>query len=197
MSTVGVIGTGNIGGTLGRAFARGGYQVVFGSRSPEGSAAAGDTGAKVGTVVEAVAAGEVVVLALPGTEVEGFLLEHGAALDGKVVVDATNSFPGPVLNAAALFAAHAPGARYARAFSSQAWETFATPPADGGPSDLPFSSAAEDRETVAALIESVPGLRAYYLGADAQDQVDAAIALLFPAFSTRGRSVSLRIVTNG
>ena len=31
---VAVIGTGNIGGTIGRAFARAGNDVVFGSRSP-------------------------------------------------------------------------------------------------------------------------------------------------------------------
>lgn len=41
---VAVIGTGPIGGTLGRAFARGGHQVVFGSRHPEGSSVAGGHG---------------------------------------------------------------------------------------------------------------------------------------------------------
>ncbi|MFD0329278.1 NAD(P)-binding domain-containing protein [Streptacidiphilus monticola] len=196
MSTVGVIGTGNIGGTLGRAFARGGYQVVFGSRSPEGSAAAGDTGAKVGTVVEAVAAGRSWCSPSRGPRWRASCSSTGPPSTARSWSTPPTASPGRCSTPPRCSRRTRPG-RYARAFSSQAWETFATPPADGGPSDLPFSSAAEDRETVAALIESVPGLRAYYLGADAQDQVDAAIALLFPAFSTRGRSVSLRIVTNG
>ena len=45
---VAVIGTGNIGGTLGRAFARAGHDVTFGTRRPaESAGAAGETGAKV------------------------------------------------------------------------------------------------------------------------------------------------------
>jgi 8-hydroxy-5-deazaflavin:NADPH oxidoreductase len=70
---VAVIGTGPIGGTLGRAFARGGHQVMFGSRHPEGSSAAGDTGATVASAEAAVKGSEVVVLALPGTAVDGLL----------------------------------------------------------------------------------------------------------------------------
>jgi predicted dinucleotide-binding enzyme len=40
---IAVIGTGNLGGTLGRAFAGAGHQVTFGSRHPDDDQAAGDT----------------------------------------------------------------------------------------------------------------------------------------------------------
>src|SRR5260370_24630050 len=87
---VGVRGTGPIGRTLGRAFARGGHQVVFGSRHPEGSSAAGDTGATVASAEAAVKGSEVVVLALPGTAVDEFLDAFGPLLADRLVVDATN-----------------------------------------------------------------------------------------------------------
>ncbi|WP_084724503.1 NAD(P)-binding domain-containing protein [Streptacidiphilus melanogenes] len=83
IGTTAVIGTGNIGGTLGRAFARAGHAVVFGSRDPAASDAAGDTAAKVATPAEAVAAADTVLLAIPAGDVEEFLRTHADALAGK------------------------------------------------------------------------------------------------------------------
>ena len=45
--TVAVIGTGFIGGTLGRAFARAGIPTVFGSRRPDDVEVAADSGATI------------------------------------------------------------------------------------------------------------------------------------------------------
>jgi predicted dinucleotide-binding enzyme len=112
---VAVIGTGPIGGTLGRAFARGGHQVVFGSRHPEGSSAAGDTSATVASAEAAVKGSEVVVLALPGTAVDEFLDACGPLLADRLVVDATNRITAKVPNGLESVRDKAPGARYARA----------------------------------------------------------------------------------
>ncbi len=63
---VAVIGTGNIGGTLGRAFARAGHDVTFGTRRPAESAqVAGDTSAKVTDVPSALTSADVILLAVP------------------------------------------------------------------------------------------------------------------------------------
>ncbi len=197
MGVIAVIGSGNIGGTIGRACARAGLDVVFGSRDPLASKAAGDTAARVDTVAEAVAAADTVLLAVPGGEVSGLLRTLGGALDGKLVVDASNSFPGPVLNSAAVVAELAPGARYARAFNSQPWESYAEPTWDGVQGDLVFTAQpGADEARVAELIEAV-GLRPYCVGPDKQDLVDSMLWLLFPAMEKSGRHIGFHILGRG
>jgi predicted dinucleotide-binding enzyme len=198
MSVIAVIGTGNIGGTIGRAVARTGADtgltVVFGSRDPESSKAAGDTAATVATHAEAVAAADVVLLAQPAADVPDFLRTHAAALDGKLIVDATNRFPGPVLNSAAEVAELVPGARYARAFNSQAWETFENPSWNGVRGDLFYTSTVADQAAVEQLITAV-GLGPLFVGENRPDLLDAALFLLFPSMS-RGRHTGLRLLSD-
>ena len=64
---IGIIGAGNIGGTLTRRLAALGHEVaVANSRGPETLAAlAAETGAKAVTAQEAARAGEVVVVTIP------------------------------------------------------------------------------------------------------------------------------------
>lgn len=100
---IGVIGTGNIGGTLGSALARAGHQVKLGSRSPQDAGSTAD--AQVTDLAEAIADAEVVLLALPAGGLAEFLAEHGGSLAGKLVVDATNRIGVPVANAAERIAA--------------------------------------------------------------------------------------------
>jgi 8-hydroxy-5-deazaflavin:NADPH oxidoreductase len=55
---IAVIGTGFIGGTLGRALSRSGHAVTFGSRHPEDDDVAGDTGARTLNATEALASAD-------------------------------------------------------------------------------------------------------------------------------------------
>src|SRR5512135_3607864 len=152
---VAVIGTGNIGRTLGGALARAGHEVVFGSRSPRKDVAAeagGGLGARAATVVgigEAVAAGDVVLVAVPGPAVDAFVAEHRQALAGKLVLDATNRMGGGgPAHSAATYAELVPSARYARVFNTLGWENFADPNFDGVPPDMFFSAPSGDRAVV-------------------------------------------------
>jgi predicted dinucleotide-binding enzyme len=67
---IAVIGTGNVGGTLGSRWAKAGHEVIFGSRHPESEsvqdllALSGPT-ATAATPTEAVAAADAVLLATP------------------------------------------------------------------------------------------------------------------------------------
>ncbi len=93
---IGIIGSGNIGGTLGRHFARAGHEVMFSSRHPEQLrdlvANAGDL-AQAGTVGEAAQFGEVILLSIPfGKTPE--LKENTGDLHGKVLIDTNNYYPG-------------------------------------------------------------------------------------------------------
>jgi predicted dinucleotide-binding enzyme len=194
--TIAVIGTGFIGGTLGRAFARAGLPTVFGSRHPDDHEVAADSGARTATIADAIAEADTVLLALAASAVEDLLRTHGAALDGKLVVDAANSMGGPVAHHAGLVASHAPGARYARAFNTLGGENFADPDFDGVRADLFYSAPAADRETLEGLIGAV-GLRPMYLGENQQDTVDGVLRLWFALAvgQGHGRDLAFRTLT--
>jgi predicted dinucleotide-binding enzyme len=190
---VAVIGTGNIGSTVGAALARGGHDVVFGSRHPD-TATAPD-GTTVDEVGAALSGAEAVLLALPARAVQDFVAEHGDALAGVLVVDATNDLGGPIANAYREIDASVPGVRYARAFNSLGWENFAEPEFDGAPVDLLFATAdAADRDAAEELIRAA-GLNPVYLGAGKQDAVDHALPLWFALVQERGnRRIAFRVL---
>jgi 8-hydroxy-5-deazaflavin:NADPH oxidoreductase len=192
---VAVIGTGNIGRTLGRAFARSGMDARLGSRDPAASAeAAGDSGARVVSVEEAIDGADVVLVAVPGGRVAEFLREHAAALDGVLIIDAANRVGQPAVNSATDVAELVPRARYARAFNSYAWEVFDRPEFDGQRPDLIYTSEDADRAVVEQLIEAV-GLRPMWLGPGQADVLDTALRLMFPLFPRYGRRTAMRFLT--
>ncbi len=94
-----VVGTGFMGGVLGRALATAGHDVTFGSRRPDSDDVAATTSARAAPVADALASAEVVVLALPGAAVGELAAEHRRELEGKLVIDATNQMGQAVANA--------------------------------------------------------------------------------------------------
>ena len=187
---IALIGTGKIGGTLGEKWQQAGHEVVYGSRNP---GADGPRGALAVSIGEAIAGAQVVVFAIPGAAVEAVVAEHGAALAGKVVVDATNRVGQPVVNNRAEIVAAAPDAQYVRAFNTLGWENFAEPLANA---DLFFAADPEARTTAELLITAV-GLRPQYLGgAEAVATVDSLLPFWFALVKQRGgnRKVALRVV---
>ena len=189
---IAVIGTGFIGGILGRALAGAGHQVTFGSRHPEDEAVADGTTATVASVADALMAAEVVILALPGAAVATLTAEHGDALAHQLVIDATNQMGQPVSNSRAALPANV---RYARAFNTLGGENFADPNFADGPADLFFSAPEADRAPVETIIEGV-GLRPIYLGEDQEDLVDALfqIWIALALKQGRGRRLALRLI---
>jgi predicted dinucleotide-binding enzyme len=94
MKKIAVLGSGPVGQTLADGFLKHGYEVRRGSREPgklgEWKAKAGAK-ASTGTMAEAAAWGELVVLAVKGTAAESVLDLAGAAnLAGKTVIDTCN-----------------------------------------------------------------------------------------------------------
>lgn len=91
---IGIIGSGKIGGTLGRHWAQAGHEVMFSSRSPDELKEMADSvGAKVGTAEDAANYGEVILLAIPLKHNESVANEIGK-LGVKILIDATNPYPG-------------------------------------------------------------------------------------------------------
>jgi predicted dinucleotide-binding enzyme len=90
---VGIIGSGDVGQTLGSGFLKHGHEVMMGTREAGKLAewAKTNRGGKVGTFAEAAKFGEVVAVAVKGTAAADALRKAGKEnLAGKVIIDANN-----------------------------------------------------------------------------------------------------------
>lgn len=165
---IGIVGSGHIGGTLARLLARVGHEVaISNSRGPASLISiVSEIGpqARAATVDEAVAFGDVVVLAIPYGKYPTLPL---ARLKGKIVIDAMNYYSqrdGAVdfgdLTSTELIARQAPDARFVKAFNTMYYETLAT---KGNPSAslderlVIFVSGdhPDAKSTVARLIQEI------------------------------------------
>ena len=94
MTTIGFIGSGNIGGTVARLAVDAGHDVVVSnSRGPETLRQLVDElgpTASAGTVAEAAAAGDIVVVTVP---LKAYRQIPAEPLAGKVVIDTNNYYP--------------------------------------------------------------------------------------------------------
>ncbi|QGN33576.1 NADPH-dependent F420 reductase [Microlunatus sp. Gsoil 973] len=94
MTTIGIIGSGNIGSTVARAAIAHDYDVVIAnSRGPQSlQDLVGELGPKAaaGTVEEAARAGDLVLVAIPLKAIGALPPEP---FDGKIVIDANNYYP--------------------------------------------------------------------------------------------------------
>ena len=187
---IAVIGTGNIGGSLGAKWRAAGYDVVFGSRTPTSD---GPGGAPVGSVADAIAGADLVLLAVPGPAVAELMSGNREALAGKIIIDATNSIGAAEFNSRAAVTSSAPGAKYARAFNTLGWENFVQPPAGAA---LFFAADADARAATEELITAT-GLEPVFVGdADAAGTVDCLLPLWFALVQQQGgdRKLAFRVV---
>ena len=131
---LGIIGAGNVGGTLGRILTQKGHEIVFGVRDPQSAkvqAVVESTGGKARTasVLEAASHGEVLILATPWNATQEAIASAGN-LTGKIIIDATNPIEmtpaglaagltiGYTTSAAEEIAKWAPGALIVKAFNN-------------------------------------------------------------------------------
>ncbi|MEU3980438.1 NAD(P)-binding domain-containing protein [Streptomyces sp. NPDC026672] len=160
-----IIGSGNVGRALGRAAVRAGHEVTLSASRPEHAAeAASETGADAAEDNRAaVAAADVIVLAVPGNAAVEVADEIASAVAGKTVIDATNPLNGTFTDlivkessAAQEIQRHLPGAAVVKAFNTVFAARHGDPEEDGVPLDALY--AGDDtaaKETVAALAESL------------------------------------------
>ena len=167
--TIAMIGTGDVGGALGREFAALGHEIIYGSRDPGSERVAAlvertGHGARAATPHEAASKADIVVLAVPGMLVEEIVAGLGD-LSGKIIVDPTN----PLVrrddgklgievqgsNAEAIQAA-APGADVVKAFNTLGWRTMIDPQSTGGPVSIPLvGDSGEAKARIAEIVQSM------------------------------------------
>src|SRR5260221_9819586 len=156
-----VLGCGNIGGTLGKKWARAGHTLTFGARHPDDAETQKlvqsiGPNASLTSFDEAIPRGAAVLFAIPGSAVEQAVAENGAALAGKIVIDASNKVGQQPAHNRAAFTAHAPTAQWVRAFNHLGWENFEDPRYGDDTADLFFCGApGEARAVVEGLIGDV------------------------------------------
>lgn len=173
--TVAVIGTGDMGDSLGPRFAELGYRVVYGSRSPDSErmrALIEMTGASASatTPKEAAQQADIVLTLVPWPAMETVAQNLGD-LDGKIVIDPSmpfeqgeDGYPQHMLetSSAEMIQDWNPGARVVKAFASMGSQIIDDPADVDGPVTIPIAS--NDR----AAKEKVAGIVAE-LGLDPVD----------------------------
>jgi len=134
---IGVIGSGNIGGTIGGLWVKKGHSVFFSSRHPEelkDMIAKLGSLAKAGTVEEAVAFGDVLFIAVPYGAVPQIGKDYSAKMKGKVMLDACNAVStrdGAIADEVeqngigVTTQKYFPGVRIVRAFNTMSYMVFA------------------------------------------------------------------------
>jgi len=171
LPTVGIIGTGDMGDSLGPRFAELGYTVVYGSRTPDSEKAqkvVRQTGqnASVTTQKEAAQAGNIVVMVVPWPAMETVAQNIGS-LDGKIVIDPSmpsdagdDGYYVPLVetSSAEMIQAWHPGAKVVKAFATLGAFVIDDPKVVGGPVTVPIASDDRAAKEQVARIVAAMGL---------------------------------------
>jgi 8-hydroxy-5-deazaflavin:NADPH oxidoreductase len=199
MRSIAVIGSGNIGGALSERLAAAGREVTVGVRA--GGARDGlDERVSVASIADAVGGAGTVVVAIPGGQVQAFAADHGAALAGKVVIDATNDVSGGddgSLSHTAAWAEHAPGAVVARAFSTLGFENYRDPTVAGQTPSLLWCGPDGDAGAVVEDVVRAVGLDPVRIGGlEAAAILDGMTRVWFQLVFTQrmGRRLAFRLL---
>jgi predicted dinucleotide-binding enzyme len=159
---IAIIGSGRIGGTVGKLWAQAGHEVRFSSRHPEtldALVAASGPNASRSSIEEALAFGDVFLISIPYRSLPPLGKQYRSQLSGKIVMETGNPYPerdGEVatkVRESGLGTGHwsaiwLAGARLVRAFNS-VWdktlmrEAHRTPPQVGVPLAADDTEAAE------------------------------------------------------
>jgi predicted dinucleotide-binding enzyme len=162
---IAIIGSGRIGGVLGKLWTQAGHQVRFSSRHPDGLdqlVAESGPNASRSSIEEALAFGEVFLISIPYGSLPAFGDRYGSQLSGRIVMETGNPYPerdGEVakrvldsgLGTGHWSAVWLPGARLVRAFNS-VWDQTLAREAHRAPPRVGVPLAADDNgaEEIAA-----------------------------------------------
>ena len=134
------------------------------------------------------------LLAIPGNAVHEFAHDHAKELDGRIVIDATNSIGGPSAHQWEVFGDASPKAGLYRAFNVYGFEVYDNAVIGGVQPDLFYAGPEGSRDEVEGLIRDV-GLNPIWVGgADAADTVDGVLRLWFTLARRHGRHIAFKLI---
>jgi 8-hydroxy-5-deazaflavin:NADPH oxidoreductase len=207
--TIGIIGSGNVGGTLGTRWAQAGHTVIFGSRNPQaadiqGLLAKAGANARAASQKEAAQAAEIVLIATPWPATRS-AIEGLGDLAGKVIMDATNPLRpdlsalelGTTTSAAEQVASWARGAKVVKAFNTVGFNIMANPKFGAGRPVLFYcGDDAAAKQMVRPLIEPL-GFEAVDAGPLRQARLLEPFALLWISLALeygQGREIAFQLL---
>jgi predicted dinucleotide-binding enzyme len=206
---IGIVGSGNIGGTLGILLGKAGYEIFYSSRHPETlKNLVKTTGpkARAGKIAEAIAFGDVIVLSLPMKAFTELDSETKQALKGKIVIDTSNPYPerdGVIAEEArrepggtgSFVARLLPGARIVRAFNTVYFEDLKKRiNSQGETIGIPIASDDEEGLKAAVELAADAGFDPVVVGGLSKSKMfDVGTAVYATSASARGIKQKLKL----
>lgn len=206
---IGILGSGQVGGTVGARWARNGHTVVFGTRGgrqdaiQELLATAGPNATATGTA-DAVRSSEVILLATPWDSTQAAIAGAGD-FSGKIILDATNPLlpalaglsVGTTGSGAELIAQWARGASVVKALNSVGYNIMANPSFAQGSAAMFYCGDDASSKKIAASLVSELGFDAIDAGALTQARVLEPLAMLWINLAVKqgfGREIGFRLM---
>jgi len=169
--TVAVIGTGDMGDSLGPRFAQLGYRIVYGSRNPASDkvkalVARSGEGASATTQTDAAQQGDIILTLVPWPPMEKVAQNLGN-LDGKIILDASmpfqhgeDGYPEKILetSSAEMIQGWNPGAKVVKVFATMGAFIIDDISVVDGPISIPIASDHRDAKEKVAKIVAAMGL---------------------------------------
>jgi len=208
---IAIIGAGNVGGGLGTRLSNSGFPVKFGVREDTDvkPLLAECKGATSATPSEAVAWGELVFLAVPGTVAVDVARSLAGGLSGKVVVDCNNPMtwsegpvwsPPPEGSLAAAIAKVAPGARVVKGFNTFGAEFHKDPGRAGVATQVFLAGDDAAAKKLVGEVATAAGFRPVDSGPLRNAAVLENLAMLWIHLATvggRGRDFTFNLQSRG
>lgn len=191
--TAAVIGSGRMGGAIGARFVELGYNVIYGTRDPSSETmqkVLGNLGGKARAMsqLDAIAAADIVVLALLWKATPDLIRAAGSRLDGKIIFDITNApltypakpFEGAIDSSAGkVIQDLAPKAKVVKAFNTVGYHVVADPAKGKGPVTVPVVGNDADAKTQVMEIVKRMGFETIELGPIENAHVLEGMAALY------------------
>jgi len=207
---IAIIGSGNVGGTLGTRFAKDlGHKVVFGVRNPDSKDLkkvldeAGPN-ARAASIADATKVSDVVILATPWPAAKD-AIQNAGDLSGKILIDATNPLKADLSglevgrdgSAGELVAQWAPGAKVVKAFNTVGNNVMGDSKFPGGKVALFYCGNDAEAKKVAATLAAELGFDPLDAGPLTQCRVLEPFALLWISLAFQagfGREIAFQFL---
>ena len=198
--TITIIGAGNIGGTLAEKWKAAGHDILIGARHPNDEETlkwAEGISAHLTTIADAVQAADAVLIATPGKVVLDLVATLGDALNGRLVMDATN-MAGPPGMAPGFEALKRAGGDVVKVFNCTGWENLADPRYGSEVADMFMAGGSDDAKAkVRDLVKAVGFTDAIDLGGDDKVPILEGFALVWidlAIFQKMGRGIAFKLM---
>lgn len=211
---IAIIGSGNVGGTLGVSWTRKGHRVVFGVRNPSETKvqellASAGSNASATSIAEAVTQAPIVLLATPWSAAQSAIRSAGS-LAGKILIDATNPL-GMEAGTLSLAIGHstsgaeeiqqwATGAKVVKAFNTIGAPNMANPIFGGKKATMFICGDDSEAKTTVAKLSDDLGFETLDVGSLAIARLLEPVAMLWIHMCVglgRGPDFGFKILTRG